>query len=92
MGPAPFQLNGGRGEANAAVNKAAAKGAPVTQEIAVTVHPDRVSCEINGKMVGEYPLASVVGAGKLMSTDGNYGIRFAHNTEAMVTGLSVTKH
>ncbi len=92
MGPAPFQLNGGRGEANAAVNKAAGKGAPVTQEIAVTVHHDRVSCAINGTMVGEYPLASVVGAGKLMSTDGFYGIRFAHNTEAMVTGLSVTKH
>ncbi len=92
MGPAPFQLNGGRGEAHAAVNKAAGKGSPVTQEIAVTVHHDRVSCEINGTTVGEYPLANVVGTGKLMATDGMYGIRFAHNTEAMVTGLTVTKH
>jgi hypothetical protein len=27
----------------------------------------------------------------LKSTDGVYGIRFAHNTEATVTGLAMTK-
>ena len=37
FGPAAFQLNGGHGEANAAVHKAAAPGEPVTQEIAVSV-------------------------------------------------------
>src|ERR1700730_15750061 len=44
FGPAPFQLNGGHGEANAAVHKAAAKGEPVTQDIAVSVKGDKVSC------------------------------------------------
>jgi len=33
----------------------------------------------------------VVGAGKLKSTDGVYGVRFAHNTEVFVTGFKVTK-
>lgn len=90
MGPAPFMVNG-RGEANEAVHKAAAKGAPVTQEIAVSVKGDKVECAINGTVVGSYDKASLVTAGKLKSTDGVYGIRFAHNTEATVTGLTVTK-
>ena len=32
----------------------------------------------------------IVSAGKLKSTDGVYGIRFAHNTEATVKGLTIT--
>ena len=90
MGPAPFQVNG-RGEANEAVNKAAGKGSPVSQEIAVSVKGDKVECAINGKVVGSYDKATLVTAGKLKSTDGVYGIRFAHNTEATVTGLTITK-
>ena len=43
FGPEPFQVNGRRGEANAAVNKAAGPGEPVTQEIAVSVKGDRSS-------------------------------------------------
>jgi hypothetical protein len=92
FGPAPFQLNGGRGEANEAVHKAAGKDQPVTQEIAMSVKGDEVSCAINGKTVGTYKKADVVGAGKLKSTDGVYGIRFGHNTEAHVTGLTMTKN
>jgi len=92
FGPAPFQLNGGRGEANEAVHKAAGKDQPVTQEIAVSVKDDEVSCAINGKTVGTYKKADVVGAGKLKSTDGVYGIRFGHNTEAHVSGLTMTKN
>ena len=42
-------------------------------------------------VVGSYPKADVVGAGKLKSTDGVYGIRFAHNTEATVADLKMTK-
>jgi hypothetical protein len=91
FGPAPFQLNGPRGGSDPAVNKAAGKDQPVTQEIAVSVKGDKVECAINGKTVASVPKADVVGAGKLKSTDGVYGIRFAHNTEAMVTGLTVTK-
>jgi hypothetical protein len=92
FGPEPFRLSGQRPEANAAVNKAAAKGSSVTQEIAVSVKGDRVECAINGAVVAGYDKAAVVGAGKLKSTDGIYGIRFAHNTDAVVTGLSVTKN
>ena len=33
-----------------------------------------------------------VAPGKLKSTDGIYGVRFAHNTEATVTGLTVAKN
>ena len=91
FGPAPFQMNGRRGEAGASVNKAAAKGQPVKQEIAVSVKGDRVECAINGTVVAGYGKADLVAAGKLKSTDGIYGIRFAHNTEATVTGLSMTK-
>lgn len=91
FGPAPFQLNGGRGEVSPAVNKAAAQGEPVTQEIAVSVKGDKVECAINGTVVGSYDKAAVVTAGKLKSTDGLFGIRFAHNTEAMVSGFTMTK-
>jgi hypothetical protein len=91
FGPAAFRMNGGRGEANAAVHKAEGPGKPVTQEIAVTVKGDDVSCAINGVTVGTYKKADLVGAGKLKSTDGVYGIRASHNTEVMVTGFSKTK-
>ena len=91
FGPAPFQMNGPRGEANAAVHKAAAAGEPVTQEIAVSVRGDRVECAVNGTVVASYPKSELVAAGKLKSTDGVYGLRFAHNTEAVVTGFTVTR-
>jgi hypothetical protein len=92
FGPEPFQMNGRRAEANAAVNKAAGPGEPVTQEIAVSVKGDRVECAINGTVVAGYDKSALITAGKLTSTDGVYGIRFAHNTEATVTGLSMTKN
>ncbi|HEV7387295.1 MAG TPA: hypothetical protein VGN73_01665 [Gemmatimonadaceae bacterium] len=91
FGPAPFALNGGHGEANAAVHKAAAAGSPVTQDIAVSVKGGDVTCTINGTPVGTYKKADLVSAGKLKSTDGVYGIRFSHNTEGTVSGLTVTK-
>jgi len=91
FGPAAFQVNGRRGEMNAAVNKAAGVGQPVTQEIAVSVKGDKVECAINGTVVGSYDKTAVVGAGKLKSTDGVWGLRFGHNTEAHVSGLSMTK-
>src|SRR5689334_22109635 len=54
FGPAPFQLNGPRGAADPAVNKAADKGQPVTQEIALSVKGDKVECAINNKVVASY--------------------------------------
>jgi hypothetical protein len=92
FGPNAFQMNGGRGEMNAAVHKAAGVGQPVAQEIAMSVKGDKVDCAINGTVVASYDKASVVGPGKLKSTDGIYGIRFAHNTEGTVTGLTMTKN
>jgi hypothetical protein len=91
FGPAPFQLNGPRGGEDPAVNKAAGVGEPVTQEIAISVKGDKVECSINNKVVASYDKAALVVPGRLKSTDGVYGIRFAHNTEAIVTGLTVTK-
>jgi hypothetical protein len=91
FGPAAFQMNG-RGAPAPSVNKAAGPKTPVTQEIAMTVKGDSVECSINGAVVGTYPKADLVAAGKLKSTDGVYGIRFAHNTEAIVTGFAMTKN
>lgn len=92
FGPAAFQMNGGRGGADAAVNKAAGKGEPVQQEIAVTVTADKVECAVNGKTVASYDKSAVVAEGKLKSTDGVYGFRFAHNTDGIVAGLTMTKN
>jgi hypothetical protein len=92
FGPEPFRMNGGGPEANAAVHKAAGRGEPVTQEIAMSVKGDRVSCAINGTVVASYAKDALVAPGKLKSTDGLYGLRFAHNTEVTVTGLSLTKN
>jgi hypothetical protein len=91
FGPAPFQMNG-RGAEAPSVNRAAGQGQPVTQEIAMTVKGGTVECAINGTVVGTYDKAALVAAGKLKSTDGVYGLRFAHNTEAIVTGFSMTKN
>jgi hypothetical protein len=91
FGPAPFQVNG-RGEANDAVHKAAGTGQPVTQEVALSVKGGKVECSINGTVVASYDKAALVTDGKLKSTDGTYGLRFAHNTDVMVTGLTMTKN
>jgi hypothetical protein len=91
FGPRPFQMNGREGEANAAVHKAAGPGKPVTQDIAMRVKGNEVSCIINGAVVATYNKSQVVGPGKLKSLDGVYGIRFAHNTEGVVTNFKVTR-
>jgi hypothetical protein len=88
--PAPFALNG-RGEQSDAVNKAAGPGEPVAQEIAVSVKGDKIECSVNGKVVGTYDRSAAVGEGKAKSTDGVYGVRFAHNTEGFVSGLTMSK-
>ena len=60
--------------------------------IALSVKGDKVDCSINNKVVASYEKSALVAPGKLKSTDGIYGIRFAHNTEATVTGLKMTKN
>jgi len=90
-GDSTFRLNG-RGEQNAAINKASGVGASVTQEIALSVKGDKIECAVNGQVVGSYDKSAAVGANKLTSTDGVYGIRFGHNTDAVVKGLALTKN
>jgi hypothetical protein len=91
FGPAAFQMGGRRPIANDAVHKAAGVGQPVSQTIAMSVKSGKVSCSINGTVVATYDKADLVQSGKLKSTDGVYGIRFAHNTDAVVTDLKITK-
>ena len=91
FGPTPFQMNGRAPAKDDAVNKAAGVGQPVSQTIAITVKGDTVSCAINNKTVASFEKSALVTAGKLKSTDGVYGLRFAHNTDATVTGLKLTK-
>ncbi len=90
FGPAAFQMNGRGGETVEAVNKAAGKGSSITQTIGMQVKGDDVSCMINGKTVATYKKADLVAAGKLKSTDGMVGVRFGHNTEALVSDFKVT--
>jgi hypothetical protein len=67
----------------------------VAQEIAMQVKGDKVSCIINGTVVKTFEKRDekreLITSGKLKSTDGVYGVRFAHNTDATVTGLTITK-
>ena len=43
---------------------------------------------INGTVVAGYDKSQLVTGGKLKSMDGTYGLRFAHNTDVTVTGLT----
>ena len=93
FGPAAFAMNGGRqGQASDVVNRAAAKGEPVTQKIALKVSADKVECLINDKVAGTYPRADLIVPGKLSTLDGIYGVRFGHNTDAHIAGLKMTKN
>ena len=56
----------------------------------MSVKGDSVTCSINGTQVASHPKSAVVTSGKLKSTDGVYGIRFSHNTDGVVTGLTRT--
>jgi hypothetical protein len=89
FGPAVFTLLGT--SPNPAVHKAAGIGQPVTQDIAWRVTGGRAECSINGTVIAGYDKAQLVGTGKLVSTDGVYGVRFSHNVEAVITGLAMNK-
>jgi hypothetical protein len=84
FGPEPFRMTGLLGESNAAIHKAAGRGQPVTQDISLSVRGDKVVCSINGSSVASYVKTTLVGSGKLKSTNGYYGLRFAHNTDVFV--------
>lgn len=90
FGPAVFTLL--QRAPFASVHKAAGKGQPVTQEIVWTVKDGRAECSVNGAVIVGYTKTELVADGKLQSTDGVYGLRFAHNTETTVTGFAMTKN
>jgi hypothetical protein len=73
-----------------AVHKAATPADPVTQEIAWQVKGGKADCLINGTSVWSSPVADLVGAGKLESTDGIWGIRVSHNMDLTVTRMGAS--
>jgi hypothetical protein len=77
---------------NDAIKKAATPADPVTQEIAWVVKGGKADCVINGTSVASFPVADIVGPGKLESTDGVWGIRVSHNMDVTVTKLAATKN
>jgi hypothetical protein len=90
--PTSFVPNSSRRPAaNDAVHKAAAKGEPVTQTIAMSVKGDKIECSVNGAVVASLNKADLVGDGKLRSIDGFAGIRVAHNVDVNVKDFKVTK-
>lgn len=50
-----------------------------------------VECAINGTVVARYDRAELVTEGRLASTDGVYGLRFGHNTDVVVRGLTIER-
>ena len=76
--------------ASDAVNKADASG-KATNEIGWRVRDGKASCVINGKEVQTWNSADLVGADKLKSLDGTYGVRVSHNLDLTMTPLTLTK-
>lgn len=70
--------------ANAAVSKGGER-AP-TDEVALWVKGGRVGCSVNGTEVFSAAKADMIGPGKLVSTDGVYGIRASHNLDLHIEG------
>ena len=50
--------------------------------------PGRAECLVNGTSVAGYNKDEIVGAGKLSSLDGIYGIRVSHNMDVKIAGLA----
>jgi hypothetical protein len=75
--------------ANAAVSKMGERGA--TDEIAMWVRSGRVGCSVNGTEVFSAASSDMIGPGKLVSTDGMFGIRASHNLDLHIEGPTVTK-
>jgi hypothetical protein len=75
--------------ANAAAQKMGAQGA--TDEISMWVKGGRVGCSVNGTEVFSAARADMIGPGKLVSTDGMFGIRASHNLDLHIEGPTVSK-
>jgi hypothetical protein len=76
--------------ASPAINKANEAGA-ATNEIGWRVRGDKAACVINGTEVQSWDAAQLVGADKLKSTDGIYGVRVSHNLDLTMTPPTLSK-
>jgi hypothetical protein len=76
--------------ASDAIKKADASG-HATNEIGWRVQGGKASCLINGTAVQTWDAAQLVGADKLKSLDGVYGVRVSHNLDLTMTPLTVKK-
>jgi hypothetical protein len=76
--------------ASAAASKMGERGA--TDEVAMWVKGGRVGCSVNGTEVFSAAAADMIGPGKLVSTDGIYGIRASHNLDIHIEGLTLTRN
>lgn len=76
--------------ANAAASKMGERGA--TDEISMWVKGGRVGCSVNGTEVFSAAAADMIGPGKLVSTDGIFGIRASHNLDLHIEGPTLTRN
>lgn len=76
--------------ASPAIKKANDAG-KATNEIGWRVSGGKASCLINGTAVQTWDAAELVGADKLKSLDGNYGVRVSHNLDLTMTPLTLSK-
>ena len=74
------------GEVNAAIRKADANGES-TNTVGWRVRGGQASCVINGTVVKTLPRAEFIGADRLTSTDGIFGLRVSHNVELTVSNV-----
>ena len=75
--------------ANVEVSKMGERGA--TDEVAMWVRSGRVGCSVNGTEVFSAASSDMIGPGKLVSTDGIFGIRASHNLDLHIEGPTVSK-
>lgn len=76
--------------ASPAINKATDAGA-ATNEIGWRVRGGKAACVVNGREVQSWDAAQLVGAGKLKSLGGLYGVRVSHNLDLTLTPPTVSK-
>lgn len=76
--------------ANPAVAKMGSSGA--TDEISMWVNGGRVGCSVNGTEVFSAAAPDMIGPGKLVSTNGVFGIRASHGLDIHLEGPTVTKN
>ena len=63
-----------------------------TNEVGWSVTADTVTCVINGVNVESFSRSDVIGTGKLVSTDGVFGLRINHNLDVHIAGFGAVKN